>query len=292
LDLTVGIINWNTRNLLEECLNSIFEVESSNSFNVVVVDNDSTDGSPEMVKEKFPQVTLKENSRNVGYAVAANQIIKQSNTPYLFLLNSDTKLVSASFEEMVGFMNMHPSVGVVGPLVLNSDGTIQYSCRNFPSFIDATIHAFLGMLVPSNPYSGRYKMMECNRQSEQKVDWVSGAAMFLRKKAIESIKGFDEGYYMYVEDMDLCYRLQLSGWDAYYLPQVEIYHHIGQSSQQRSTKMIIEHQKSIYRFYSKLYENKPWHYLQFLIAIGLFFRAILLILFNKLKGKKLKAVNK
>ncbi len=108
--------------------------------------------------------------------------------------------------------------------------------------------------------------------------------MCLRKKAARSVGYFDESYYMYVEDMDLCYRLWQEGWKVYYVPEAKVYHHVGQSSKQVSTKMIVEHQKSIYRFYSKLYEDKPWRHLKFLIALGLFLRGLLLIFLGWIKG--------
>jgi len=288
LDLTVGIINWNTKKLLERCLEVLFQDADSHNSLIVVADNNSTDGSQEMVKKEFPQVRLIANDANVGFATAANHILKTSRTPFVLLLNSDTEVTSGSLRIMVDFMKDNPDVAAAGPLILNFDGSIQYSCRNFPSFIDATVHAFLGAFSPSNPYSARYKMVDFDRDKQQRVDWISGAAMCLRREAVEKIGYFDESYYMYVEDMDLCFRLWRSGYKVYYLPRVKVYHHIGQSSKQINTKMVFEHQKSIYRFYSKLYADKPWRHIKFLIGIGLFCRSILLILLNWIKGVRSK----
>lgn len=288
MDLTVGIINWNTKDLLKDCLASIQRGKYLDIVNVVVVDNNSADGSQEMVKDAFPQVNLIENSSNVGYAAAANQILRSSETSYIFLLNSDTEILPGSMELLIDSMKQHPDAGVIGPLVLNPDDSVQYSCRNFPSFADAMVHAFLGAFSPSNPYSKRYKMVECDRKNDREVDWVSGAAVCLRKDAVKSIDYFDEDFYMYVEDMDLCYRLRQAGWKVYYTPQAKVYHHVGQSSKQISMKMIVEHQKSIYLFYSRLYNDKPWRYLKVLIAIGLFFRGLLLIFTERLRGARLE----
>ncbi len=182
-------------------------------------------------------------------------------------------------------MTSHGDAGTAGPMILNPDGSMQFSSRNFPSFLDATVHAFLGPIAPENPFSKRYKRIECDRDTEQEVDWVSGAAMCLRKEAGQGIGFFDEGYHMYVEDMDLCYRLWKADWKVYYVPSAKILHHIGQSSKQASTSMIIEHQKSIYRFYSKLYEDKPWRHLKFLIGLGLYIRALLLIMANWVESR-------
>lgn len=259
------------------------------NLSLIVVDNDSTDGSQKMVEQEFPRAKLIKNSSNLGFAAAANQILKTLDTQYVLLLNSDTEVCPGSLETLVNFMESHSDVGAAGPLILNPDGSVQHSCRKFPSFKDATVHAFLGVFLPSNPYSNRYKMVECDHEAEQAVDWVSGAAVCLCVRAMKEIQYFDESYYMYVEDMDLCFRLRQAGWKVYYTPQAKIYHYIGESSKQASKKMIIEHQKSIYRFYSKLYENKPWRYIKFLIGIGLFLRGLILIFLGWVSVKKERA---
>jgi len=286
MDLTVAIISYNTKDLLEKCLKSVNEAKSSVSLEIVVVDNNSADGSVGMVREKYPEAKIFENQDNLGFAKGCNQAIKKAAGNYVLLLNSDTEIVEGCFDVLHDFMNSHENAGAVGPKILNFDGSVQYSCRDFPSFADATVHAFLGAFFPSNPFSKRYKRVERNHESDQEVDWISGAALCLRKEAVESIGCFDEHYYMYVEDMDLCYRLRQKDWGIYYNPKAKVYHHIGQSSKQMSSKMMIEHQKSIYRFYSKLYKDKPWRHLKFLIGIGLFFRGLLLIFASLVKRSR------
>ncbi len=286
MDLTVAIISYNTKDLLRECLRSISDSRPSVIYEIVVVDNSSTDGSGEMVKTDFPDAQIIENQENAGFARACNQALTRAVSEYVLILNSDTVITEGCLDTLFAFMKSHKDTGAVGPLILNFDNSVQYSSRNFPSFLDATVHAFLGTILPSNPFSKRYKRIECSHQSEQEVDWISGAAMCVRKEAASSIGRFDEAYHMYVEDMDFCYRLWRENWKVYFLPDAKVYHYIGQSSKQMSQKMIIEHQKSIYRFYSKLYQDKPWRYLKLLIGLGLFLRGSLLIFLNWVKKER------
>lgn len=283
MDFTVAVISYNTKDLLRDCLKSVYDSESLTTYQVVVVDNNSTDGSPKMIKAEFPESLLIENQDNIGFARACNQALEATRAEYVLVLNSDTVITDGCVDTLSEYMKSHEDVGVVGPLILNFDGSVQYSCRDFPSFLDATVHAFVGAILPLNPFSKRYKKIECDHKSEQEVDWVSGAAMCIRKEAANSVGLFDQKYYMYVEDMDFCYRLWQADRKVVYVPEAKVYHHIGQSSRQQSAKMVIEHQKSIYRFYSKLYEDKPWRYLKFLIAVGLFLRGALLILSNRIE---------
>jgi len=275
LDLSIAIINWNTKDLLERCLSSIYRDSSSFDRELIVVDNGSSDGSLEMIKNKFSQVRLVENPTNLGYSRAANQAIASSRGRYILLLNSDTEIFPGALDSLCEFMESSPEVGATGPMLLNPDGSLQYSCRNFPSFGAATMHAFLGLISPENPYSKAYKLAEWNHNSQREVDWVSGAAIFLRRQALEEIGFFDEDYFMYLEDVDLCYRLWQAGWKVCYFPKARILHHIAQSSRLRSPKMIAEHHKSIYRFYAK--HHRAGLFLKPIVALGLLIRGIFLI---------------
>ncbi|MDI6821507.1 MAG: glycosyltransferase family 2 protein [Actinomycetota bacterium] len=284
LDLSIAVISWNTKDLLKDCLTSIFE--KGCPFEVIVVDNNSTDGSVEMVKKEFPEVRLIQNPINIGYAKACNQAIEASRGKYIFLLNSDTRVFPKASDRLVEFMENHEDVGVVGPLLLNPNGSIQYSCRNFPSFGEAMVHAFFGVIFPSNPISRKYKMADWDHKSERVVDWVSGAAICLRRKALEDVGFFDEGYFMYVEDLDLCYRMWKKGWRVYFTPDARVVHYIAESSKRQSMPMIIEFQKSMYRFYSKRYGNSWKRYLKLLVALGLCLRGCLLVCINFLRRRK------
>lgn len=276
-DVTIAIINWNTRELLSECLRSLIDARSLVACEIRVVDNHSTDGSQEMVRRDFPDVELVENAGNLGFSAAANQALRQSGAKYVFVLNSDTVVDHEAIDVLIEYADHHDDVAVVGPGLLNSDGSTQISGRKFPIFRDAVMHAFLGVIWTHNRWSARYKMMDWDRKSERFVDWVSGAAMFIRRQAAKEINFFDEHFFMYVEDMDFCYRLRQKGWQVAFVPDAKVVHHIGKSSEQSSSKMIIEFQKSMYLFYSKKYQNSWRRLLKPLVIVGLFLRTLLLM---------------
>lgn len=277
LDVTIAVINWNTKELLEACLNSLLKAQPLVGFEVRVIDNHSTDGSVQLVKRKFPQVDVVENAGNLGFSAAANQALRQSSARYVFILNSDTEIEADAIDILVDFADSHERAAIVGPALFNTDGTTQITGRNFPSFRDSIMHAFLGAIWHNNPWSVRYKMLDWDRRTERSVDWVSGAAMFIRRQAAKDVNFFDENFFMYVEDLDLCYRLRQQGWQVYFYPQAKAVHHIGKSSEQTNNKMIVEFQKSMYRFYVKKYQHSWRRFLKPLVIVGLGIRVILLI---------------
>lgn len=277
LDVTIAVVNWNTRELLAECLKSLTEAHPLVDYEIRVIDNHSSDGSQQMVKRDFPDVELIENAGNLGFAAAANQALRQSHARYVFILNSDTKIDHDAIDVLVDFADHHEDTAIVGPALFNPDGSIQITGRSFPSFRDAMIHAFLGVIWHNNPWSVRYKMLDWDRKSERLVDWVSGAAMFVRTAAAKKVNFFDERFFMYVEDLDFCYRLRQKGWLVRFCPDAKVVHHMGKSSEQSSTKMIIEFQKSMYRFYAKKYQESWRRFLKPLVIVGLSLRTLLLM---------------
>jgi len=288
LDVTIAVINWNTKELLEACLNSLLKAQPLVGFEIRVIDNHSTDGSVQLVKRKFPKIDIVENAGNLGFAAAANQALRQSSARYVFILNSDTEVEQDAIDILVDFADNHERAAVVGPALFNSDGSTQITGRNFPNFRDSIMHAFLGAIWRTNPWSVRYKMLDWDRRSERSVDWVSGAAMFIRRQAATEVNFFDENFFMYVEDLDLCYRLRQQGWEVYFYPQAKALHHIGKSSEQTSSKMIVEFQKSMYRFYVKKYQHSWRRFLKPLVIIGLGLRVLLLIIIGYFRGVSAK----
>ncbi len=271
-DITLAIINYNTRGLLKTCLNSILKEPPLIGYEIIVIDNGSSDGSVDMMKQTFPNIHLLENAGNLGYAAAANQGLRTSHAKYVLVLNTDIEMDRDAIDILVEHADRHEDLAVAGPLLLNTDGSIQMSGRRFPSFLDATMHAFLGMVWPRNRFSVRYRLLDWDRKNDSLVDWVCGAAMLVRRSAAEQVDFFDEGYFMYVEDMDLCYRLWQNGWKVYFCPDAKMVHHIGQSSRQSSTRMIVEFQRSLYRFFDKTYTDTNKRWLKPLVAGGLVVR--------------------
>ena len=284
MNITIGVISFNTKELLADCLASIARQGNDLLAKTVVIDNASTDGSSGLVEEKYPQVELISNNDNLGYAKAANQVLKNSKSQFVLLLNSDTILHDKSIESILDFMQGCPQAGAVGPLLLNPDGSNQASGRRFPSFLDASMHAFLGVIAPDNRFSRRYKLMDWDRKHKKEIDWISGAAIVLRRQAVKEIGLFDERFFMYVEDMDLCYRLWENGWKIFLLPEAKVTHYIGESSKQLNVQMIREFQKSIYRFYLKQNAHSPKRFLAPLVKLGLFLRANFLMAASKIKN--------
>ena len=266
--LALVIINYNTREDLRRCLLSAGE-RLGDAFSLTVVDNGSTDGSREVVREEFPRVALVENPGNPGYASACNAGLRATSEPYVMVLNSDVEFVEGGLEVLVNYMEEHPEVGALGPMVLNPDGTRQMSCRRFPSMLENVVHGFLGDVWPDNPLTKSYQMKDLEGAGPREVDWVSGAAMLLRREAVEEVGGFDERYFMYVEDVDLCWRLRRAGYGVVYHPGFRLVHRVGRASSQQSVRMLYQHHRSMYIFFRRTYPGWKGAFLSPLVAAGL-----------------------
>lgn len=280
------IVNYNTREDLERCLRSL--EEKLGGVAAVVVDNGSTDGSREMVRREFPAVRLVENPGNPGYASACNRGLEATGEPYVFILNSDVEfLEEEGLEEIVHYMEAHPRVGALGPLVLNTDGSRQMSCRRFPSMLENVVHGFLGEIWPDNPLTRSYQMKGLHRREPCEVDWVSGAAVLLRREAAEAVGGFDERYFMYVEDVDLCWRLRREGYKVVFHPAFRLVHHVGRASSQQSTRMLYHHHRSMYLFFRRRYPGLAGSLAAPVVVAGLAARFLLTLCLQKLrKGRR------
>jgi len=277
-DLSVCIVNWNTRRYLEQALASVLDSGSAIGLQVVVVDNGSEDGSAEMVRERFPGVTLLESGENLGFARGYNRAAREAAGRHLMMLNPDTVVRPGALERLVAFLDSHPRTGAAGPRLLNPDGSLQLSCRRFPRPLAAVFrNTVLGRLVPGNRFTRDYLMTDWDHEMVREVDWVSGAAVCIRREAWREVGGFDEGYYMYAEDMDWCLRAGEAGWDIHYVPEAVIVHRIGASSDQRPAAMVREFHRSMARFYRKHYARHwPWG-LRWLPVVGIRVRAALVL---------------
>jgi len=274
------VINRNTREFLRSCLETLEAQDFSGGLSLWVVDNGSSDGSPQMVLNEFEGVNLVWNKKNVGYARACNQGIANTAEPYVFIMNSDTSLASDTVSELVAYLESHPACGLAAPVLRNSDGTLQYSCRDFPSIPTAFVHAFLGLFAGENPSSASYKKMSWDHRQEAEVDWVSGAFMAARREALEQVSCFDEGYFMYVEDVDLCWRLRQAGWSVGFVPRGEVYHHIGMTSQAVPARMVFHHHRSMLRFHNKTYDGPARILVNAAVAAGVASRFALIMALN------------
>lgn len=274
------IINRNTKRFLRDCIDSILEQDYDGRILIWVVDNGSTDGSLEMLLNEYPGVHIVANAGNVGYGRACNQGASKVVSDYLLFMNSDTVLSTDTVTEIVRLFKASHTTGIIGPRVLNSDGSIQYSCREFPPIFDAFLHAFLGLFRTDNPGSERYKKTCWDHTEETVVDWVSGCFMAVDRGLFRTIGGFDEGYFMYVEDVDICWAAKEAGWEVRYMPRGDVTHHIGMSSRIVPTRMVYHHHRSMWRFHRKTYRGNMKALVGFVVAAGIISRFLLIVGLN------------
>lgn len=259
-DLTISIVSYNSLNFLKDCLRSIFKNPPSAEYEVIVVDNASDDGTSEFLKKTYPELNLILNKKNIGFARANNKAIRSSYSRYIVLMNSDCEVYKKSLDNLIEFMDRNPDAGIAGPKIINSDGTVQLSCRKFPSIFNAALHTILGDVFPQNPFSKSYKLAGISRDKPFKVDWVSGSCMIIRREALEDVGLLDEKYFMYAEDVDICYRMWQKNRAVYYFPHAEIMHHIAGSADSgrlAGIKSSFRMQRSVFYFFWKNYK-KNW----------------------------------
>jgi len=223
-------VAFNSLKYLRDCIDSIYSSPPDTSYDLIVVDNASTDGTSRFVADEYPGIVLISNKENTGFAAANNQVIKTTDSKYILLINSDCEVYEDSIDRLMDYMDKNPRVAIAGPKIINSDGSVQYSCRRFPSFFSAAAHTILTHIYSGNPISRKYMMADINRDEPFSVDWVSGSCMIIRRQALEETGRLDERYFMYVEDIDICYRMWQNGWEVHYMPYSDVLHHVGGSS--------------------------------------------------------------
>jgi GT2 family glycosyltransferase len=311
VDLSVVILSWNTRQLLEKCLRSLACPQHGLEVEVLVVDNASEDRSREMVRDLFPQVRLLANPKNIGFGAGNNTALPQARGRYVLFLNSDTVVMEGALTAMVLYADAHPDLGILGPKLLNADGSLQYSCRRYPNLGTGFFrNTPLGRLFPKNRFTTDYLYQDWDHTTPRDVDWVSGAALMIRHTLLGQIGGFDDRFFMYCEDVDLCWRANHAPlpapsagtvpasagngavaptsqksegggaeppektWRVTYFPDAVIYHLIGKSTDRVPTRMTYEFHRSQYLFYQKHYAAATPLPLRPLIPFGIALRAV------------------
>ena len=267
------IVNYNSTDYLFECLKTVFEALGDLPATVYVEDNASHD-SPERILESFPSVRLHCNSRNIGFAAAVNQAIRRGSAPHVVLLNPDSLMDSRFFQNLISFVASNPDVGVIGPRILDGDGSVQGSARAFPTPLTAFFgrKSLFTRLFPNNRItSANVLTSRCDGINPMCVDWVSGACMIVRRRAIDQVGLLDERFFMYWEDADWCRRMWDAGWKVLYYPLSTVVHYVGVSSDQLMIRSLYEFHKSVYLLFDKYNKPSPW-ILKPLIMAGLFLR--------------------
>jgi GT2 family glycosyltransferase len=247
MDLSIIIVNWNTEDLLCQCIDSLTLTLNKINAEVFVVDNGSTDGSVGAVRDKFPGVSLIENPVNLGFAKANNQALSLAKGGYLLLLNPDTQVRGDAIEKMVALMNSQPKTGIVGPQLLSADGSKQNSIANFPSLATELLNKSLLRWLFPEKFPGK----ETDYTGPVEVDSVIGACMLVRREAVEQVGLLDEEYFLFLEETDWCYQMKKAGWKIYHVPQAEILHFQGKSAEAEKGKARIEYYRSRYHYFRK-----------------------------------------
>jgi N-acetylglucosaminyl-diphospho-decaprenol L-rhamnosyltransferase len=245
------VVTYEAGSLLRDCVASLLADTSAGAPEVVVVDNGSHDGSVEALRAEIPHVDVRVANRNLGYAAAANLGIASTRSPVVAVCNADVRVAPGTAAAMVRRLDAEPDLGALGPLVLQPDGSPYPSARRVPSLTDAVGHGIVGPVRADNRYTRRYRELDEDPRRARDVDWVSGAAVWLRRAALDAVGGWDEGYFMYVEDVDLCWRLREAGWRIGYEPAGQVVHVQGASTARHPYRMIVAHHRSLLRFATK-----------------------------------------
>lgn len=257
MKLSICLINWNTRDLLRACLRSIERNPPSVPYEVIVVENASTDGSAKMVREEFPEVILIENEQNIGYAAGNNQAIRTARGEYLLLLNPDTEVYAGTLDRALAFLESHPEAGAIGARQRLPNGSIQPSVRAFPYPLLLFFEGVgLSRLFPRHRLFAGYRMGWFQYDQVQAVDQPMGTFFLVRRAVVEQVGLMDEAFPLFFNDVDWCYRIKQAGWKIYFVPEVEILHHGGQSTSQVRREAILESHRALQRFYAKHFRTR------------------------------------
>lgn len=263
VELSIIIVSWNTRELLLDCLQSLRDEIRGIDAEIWVIDNASSDGSPTAVRERFPEVRLLVNTENVGFSRANNQGAAQASGKTVMFLNSDTVVKPGAVRPLLTYLQTNKSAGACGPLLRNPDGSLQESCYPFPSLsreLWRLLH--LDALLPY----GVYRMEDWDHQTNREVQVIKGACLVVTREVLDRVGSFDPDYFMYTEEVDLCFRIHRAGWKLFWLPQSEIIHYGGQSTRQAAPRMfqslyqtkILFFRKNYGHFSANLYKLILW----------------------------------
>jgi len=253
-DISIVIVSWNVRDLLKRSLESIYKFSSGVDLEIFVVDNNSSDGSQDMIKAHFPGVNLMENRENLGFAKANNLALARSSGRHILFLNPDTELIDNSLKSMMLFMEEHPDASALGCKLLYPDGSLQPSCRHFPSiFTDLMESLYLDWLFPGNPVFNYYRMGLWQHDTIKSIDVPYGACLLIRKKTLEKVGFMDERFFMYYDEIDLCYRIKKRGGKIYFTPDIRIIHCANASSNQTPLESERYKYRSKLLFFKKRY---------------------------------------
>lgn len=275
MKLSIVIVNYNVKYFLEQCLYSVRKASGRLDIEVFVVDNNSVDGSLDMVRAKFPEVHIIDNRKNVGFSVANNQAMEIAKGEYILLLNPDTVVQEDTFDKVVRFMDEHPDAGGLGVKMIDGKGNfLPESKRGLPTPMVAFCKVFgLSRLFPKSRLFGRYHLGYLDPEEVNEVDVLAGAFMLMRKKVLDEVGLLDETFFMYGEDIDLSYRIQQAGYKNYYYPDTQIIHYKGESTKKSSVNYVFVFYNAMIIFARKHFSQKNARLFSFLIHFAIYIRA-------------------
>ncbi len=289
-DISIIIVNWNVRDLLDKCLASLLEAQAGGdggrpALEIIVVDCDSQDNSAAMIRERYPTVKLLPQSENIGFTRGNNLGMRAATADTLMLLNPDTEVYADTLMTMLGYMRQQPGVGILGPHTLNTDGSHQSTRRRFPTLLTGLFEsAWLSVLAPASVFDS-YFMRDTDDDAILEVDWAQGSALMLRRAVWQEIGELDEGYVMYSEELDYCKRAKEAGWKVMYHGGAKIKHHGGRSSEQVAAFKQIQFHTSKLRYFRK-HHGEPHYALLRVMILAQFCWQLILELGKALIGHK------
>jgi GT2 family glycosyltransferase len=252
--LSIVIVTWNAKKYVAECLDSLQAYCNDPATEIILVDNDSTDGTPELVRDSYPGVTLIRNEENLGFAKANNVGIRKCTGEYIFLINSDVHVLDGCIEQMIGYLKENPRVGLLGPKMLGADGKSYRSYMGAPTLWNSFCRALaLDVLFPNSKVFGGYLMPYFKRDHIAEVDVLNGWFWATRREALNQVGLLDETFFIYGEDIDWSKRFHETGWKVVYFPDAESIHYGGASSSKAPIRFYIEMQKANYQYWKKHY---------------------------------------
>lgn len=285
MDLSIVIVNYNTKDLLKQTIESVINNTKGIEYEIWVVDNSSKDGSVEMVQEEFKSVKLIASKENLGFPKGNNVAIKKANGRYILLLNSDTKVIGDTLQNCVAYMDKHKDIGALGCKVELSDGTLDHACkRGFPT-PEASLYYFLKLnkFMKNKRKYGAYTASYLGENEVGEVDALTGAFMMIPRTVIDEVGMLDEEFFMYGEDIDWCYRIKEAGYKIVYYPKEKIIHYKGCSSKKKKAKTTYEFHRAMILFYRKHYNDKYNIFVKMLVYLGVALRMILSMIKNLFK---------
>ena len=285
MELSTVIVSYRSSESLLQCLQALEDDASGLEHETVVVDNAPEDGALAAVAREFPMVRGIANAENVGYARAINQGVAATTGEFVLAMNPDCLPERGAIAALVAHLRVQPRTAMVGPKVVDSDGTLQYSARAFPDAFTFLFNRYslLTRLFPGNRFTRRYLLSDWDHASVRDVDWLSGACLMVRRAAIAEVGAMDERFFMFNEDVDWCRRMTLAGWGVTYVPTARVVHHIGASRKKVAPKVIVERHRGMIHYFHKHHPSNP--VVRFCVDAFILLRAGLMLTANALRPR-------